>query len=55
LSSVLPPAGESGTSREEAFRPELKEHPLYKAGVIASFISPSWGFTGLAAVVWQRW
>ena len=38
-----------------AFRPELKEHPLYKAGVIASFVSTSWGFTGLAAVAWRRW
>ena len=38
-----------------AFRPELKDHPLYKAGVIASFISTSWGFTGLAAVAWKRW
>jgi hypothetical protein len=38
-----------------AFRPELKEHPLYKTGVIASFISTSWGFTSLAAVAWSRW
>src|SRR3954463_15984988 len=38
-----------------AFRPELKDHPLYKAGVIASFVSTSWGFTGLAAVAWKRW
>jgi hypothetical protein len=38
-----------------AFRPELKEHPVYKAGVIASFVSTSWGFTGLAAVAWKRW
>ena len=38
-----------------AFRPELKEHPAYKAGVIASFISTSWGFVGLAAVAWRRW
>ena len=38
-----------------AFRPELKEHPLYKAGVAASFVSTSWGFTGLAAVAWRRW
>lgn len=37
-----------------AFRPELKEHPAYKAGVAASFISASWGFTGLAAVAWKR-
>ena len=38
-----------------AFRPDLKDHPLYKAGVVASFVSTSWGFTGLAAVAWQRW
>ncbi len=38
-----------------AFRPELKEHPAYKAGVAASFVSTSWGFTGLAAVAWSRW
>lgn len=38
-----------------AFRPELKDHPAYKAGVIASFVSTSWGFTGLAAVAFKRW
>jgi hypothetical protein len=38
-----------------AFRPELKEHPVYKTGVVASFISASWGFTGLAVVAWKRW
>jgi hypothetical protein len=38
-----------------AFRPELKEHPAYKAAVGASFVSTSWGFTGLAAVAWKRW
>jgi hypothetical protein len=38
-----------------AFRPELKDHPVYKAGVAGSFISASWGFVGLAAVAWQRW
>jgi hypothetical protein len=38
-----------------AFRPELKEHPVYKTGVAASFISASWGFTGLAVVAWKRW
>jgi hypothetical protein len=38
-----------------AFRPEVAEHPLYKAGVVASFISTSWGFTGLAGVAWKRW
>jgi hypothetical protein len=38
-----------------AFRPELKDHPVYKTGVVASFVSASWGFTGLAAVAWKRW
>src|SRR3954453_23975009 len=38
-----------------AFRPELKDHPAYKAGVAGSFISASWGFVGLAAVAWKRW
>jgi len=38
-----------------AFRPELRQHPIYKAAVIGSFISTSWGFTGLAAVAWRRW
>lgn len=38
-----------------AFRPELLDHPAYKTGVIASFISTSWGFTGLATVAWRRW
>ena len=38
-----------------AIRPELKQHPVYKAGVTASFISTSWGFTGLAVVAWKRW
>ena len=37
-----------------AFRPELKDHPAYRAGVIGSFLSASWGFTGLAAVAWHR-
>jgi hypothetical protein len=38
-----------------AFRPELKEHPVYKAGVAGSFMSASWGFVGLAVVAWKRW
>jgi hypothetical protein len=38
-----------------AFRPELKDHPVYKTGVVASFVSATWGFTGLAAVAWKRW
>ena len=38
-----------------AFRPDLIDHRLYKAGVGASFASASWGFNGLAAVAWRRW
>jgi hypothetical protein len=38
-----------------AFRPHLKDHPVYKAAVIGSFVTTTWGFTGLAAVAWQRW
>jgi hypothetical protein len=38
-----------------AFRPHLREHPVYKAAVIGSFMSTSWGFTGLAVVAWNRW
>jgi hypothetical protein len=38
-----------------AFRPELKDHPVYKAGAVGSFISTSWGFVGLAGVAWKRW
>lgn len=38
-----------------AVRPELRDHPVYKAGVIGSFVATSWGFTGLAAVAWKRW
>lgn len=38
-----------------AFRPDLKDHPAYKAGVVGSFIATSWGFAGLAAVSWRRW
>ena len=38
-----------------AVRPELKDHPAFKAGVIGSFVATSWGFTGLAATAWSRW
>ena len=38
-----------------AFRPDLKDHPVYKTAVGASFVATSWGFTGLAAVAWKRW
>jgi hypothetical protein len=38
-----------------AFRPELKDHRVYKTGVAVSFASATWGFTGLAAVAWKRW
>jgi hypothetical protein len=35
-------------------RPELKDHPAYKAGAVASFVTTSWGFAGLAAVAGRR-
>ena len=37
-----------------AFRPDLVDHRVYKAGVGASFVSATWGFTGFAAVAWRR-
>lgn len=37
-----------------AFRPEWKDHPAYKAGVVGSFVATSWGFTGLAVEAWRR-
>lgn len=36
------------------FRPEAKDHPLYRAGVAASFITTSCGFVSLAAVAGRR-
>ncbi len=35
-------------------RPELREHPIYKASAVASFVTTSWGFVGLAALVARR-
>jgi hypothetical protein len=35
-------------------RPELKDHPAYKAAAVASFVATSWGFTGLATVAARR-
>lgn len=35
-----------------AFRPELHEHPAYRAGVACSFALTSWGVTALAARAW---
>lgn len=35
-------------------RPDLREHPLYKAGAVASFVTTSWGFVGLARVAALR-
>lgn len=35
-------------------RPELKDHPAYKAAAVASFVTTSWGFTGLATVAARR-
>jgi hypothetical protein len=38
-----------------AFRPDLKDHPVYRASVETLFVAASWGFAGLAAVAWKRW
>jgi hypothetical protein len=35
-------------------RPGLSDHPIYKAGAVASFVTTSWGFAGLAAVAARR-
>ena len=37
-----------------AFRPDLKDHPVYRASVATPVVAASWGFTGLAAVAWKR-
>jgi len=31
-------------------KPEMRDHPVYKAGAVASFVTTSWGFVGLATV-----
>lgn len=38
-----------------AFRPDLKDHPVYRASAATLFVAASWGFTALAAVAWKRW
>ena len=38
-----------------AFRPDLKDHPVYRASVAGSFVAASWCFMGLAAVAWKAW
>jgi hypothetical protein len=35
-------------------RPEVRDHPLFRAGAAASFLTTSWGFVGLAAVAGRR-
>jgi hypothetical protein len=35
--------------------PDLKDHPAYRAGVIASFITTSTGFVGMAGEGFARW
>lgn len=35
-------------------RPELRDHPVYRAGAVASFVVTSWGFAGLATVAVRR-
>lgn len=36
------------------FRPEATDHPVYRAGVTASFTAVSWAFTSLAALAFRR-
>jgi hypothetical protein len=35
-------------------RPDVRDHPVYRAGVAASFATTSWGFVGMATVVGRR-
>ena len=35
------------------FRPELKDHPAYKAAAVGSFAVTSAGFVGLARAAWR--
>lgn len=37
-----------------AFRPEAMKHPAYRGVTIASFVSTSFGFTGMAATALRR-
>lgn len=37
-----------------AFRPAAKDTAAYRAGVLASFATTTWGFSGLAAVAAKR-
>ena len=36
------------------FRPDAKDHPLYRTAVGGSFTATTWGFVGLAAVAARR-
>jgi hypothetical protein len=35
--------------------PDLRDHPVYRAGVVGSFVTTSTGFVGLAAEGLARW
>lgn len=35
-------------------RPDLHDHPVYRAGAVGSFVVTSAGFVGLARAAWQR-
>ena len=57
--SVAVPLGVGAWCNANAFgvlvvRPELKDHPAYKAAAGASFAAVSWGFTALAALSVKR-
>ena len=36
------------------FRPEAKDHPVYRAGVVGSFAVTTWGFVGAAVHAVRR-
>jgi hypothetical protein len=38
-----------------AVRPELRDHPVYRAGVVMSFVAATSGFVGLAREGFARW
>ena len=57
---AMSPAAPNDTSFDDAFgvlafRPDMKDHLVYRASVATLFAAASSGFTGLAAVAWKRW
>lgn len=37
-----------------AFKPDVDEHPAFRAAVLTSFVATSIGFSGMARTVWRR-